>query len=334
MLYLDRATTTAALPPLDEQLGLAERALLAVGGESQVPGKASVQPRPLSSVAYAMPAYVVDGQAPSPALGMKWVTVVPENSSHGLPSVNSLIILNDPETLAPAAVMDGSAITASRTAAVSGVVVGRLTPAVGERPLRVSILGAGVQARSHTPVLGHVVPGLELRIFDRHPERAATLADFGSRTAGVGSATVAPTARAAVAAADVVVTLASFGPDRQVMTTDWLRDDALVVAVDYEMYASAELAASAAMFLVDEPEGFARVRAEGRFDNFPDPTDTIGGYIRSGRRRPAGRILVAHLGMGLTDVIFAAAVLDKARALGLGVELPPLSPLPAEPGLL
>ena len=75
--------------------------------------------------------------------------------------------------------------------------------------------------------------------------------------------TAAADARAATSDADVVITAASFGPVRQVMTTDWLRRDALVVPVDYATYCSADVAREAALFLVDEREQFLANRTPG-----------------------------------------------------------------------
>ena len=95
---------------------------------------------------------------------------------------------------------------------------------VAGRPVRVVIIGAGVQGHSHLPVLAHVLPGVHLIVADRHPDRAVELADLAIATPGIGSATAvdATEVRDATRAADIVVTAAAFGPVRQVMTEDWL----------------------------------------------------------------------------------------------------------------
>jgi ornithine cyclodeaminase/alanine dehydrogenase-like protein (mu-crystallin family) len=329
MRYLSAADTRAAMPSLAEQLRLAEAALVAVTTGGEVPGKSSIHPRPQSSIAYAMPASLPTATAGvRPAFGMKWVTVFPGNPARGLPAIGGLIILNDPETLAVTAILEASAITAARTAAISGVALGRLIAATGARAARVGLIGAGAQGRSHVQVLGHVAPQLELVVYDVVRERAAELADLARSTAGIGSVSVADTARAAAEACDVLITAASFGPVRQVMPPDWLTEDALVIAVDYEMYASAALAASAAAFLVDEVGGYENSKRDGRFEGFPDPTGTLGAFIASGAPRPRGRVLVTHLGMGLSDLVFAASIADRAVQMGLGVVLPELTSQP------
>lgn len=321
--YLAAADTIAAMPPLSEQLRLAEAALISVGAGGEVPGKSAVHPRPPSSIVYAMPANLTRAAANiGPAFGMKWVTVFPDNPGTGLPAIDGLILLNDPDTLKTTAVMAASAITGARTAAVSGVALARLVRGTPGRAIRVGLIGAGAQGRGHLPMLGQVAPQLDLVIWDRDRARAAQLAEFARGLAGIGSVAVADGPRGAAEGCDVLVTATSFGPLRQVLPLEWLLPDALVIAVDYDMYASAALAESAAVFLVDEVAGFENSRREGRFTNFPDPTGTLGAFLRSGAPRPPGRVLVAHLGMGLSDLVFAVSIAGRAAELGLGVILP------------
>jgi ornithine cyclodeaminase/alanine dehydrogenase-like protein (mu-crystallin family) len=253
---------------------------------------------------------------------MKWVAGFATNNGRGLPAIHALVVLNDPSTGVPTAILDGGPITAARTAAVSGVAIRRFGPVV-DRPPRATLIGAGVQGRSHLPVLGHVLPGVDLVLYDRNPDRSEALADAARRTPGIGSVVVAVDARAAVDGADVVVTAASFGPVRQVMTGDWLAPAALVVPVDYATYCSADVARDAALFLVDHREQFLANRAAGLFDGYPEPTATIGEAILERIGRPsAGRVVVSHLGVGLADLVFADAIAGRADERSLGVELP------------
>jgi ornithine cyclodeaminase/alanine dehydrogenase len=138
----------------------------------------------------------------------------------------------------------------------------------------------------------------------------------------LGTVTVAPDARAAVDGADVVITAASFGPVRQVMTADWLTPDALVVPVDYATYLAAEVARDAALFLVDQREQFLANRDAGLFDGYPEPMATLGEAILARTPRPErGRVVTTHLGVGLADVVFGSAIVRRAEALGLGTLL-------------
>jgi ornithine cyclodeaminase/alanine dehydrogenase-like protein (mu-crystallin family) len=323
--YLSAADVVAAMPPLAERLRLAERTMTALVADAELPPKVAIHPRPEGSFVHAMPAYLrgepADGSGDR--VGMKWVAGFATNNALGLPAISAIVALNDARTGVPVAILDGGPITAQRTAAVSGVAIARFAPAVGGRAVRAALIGAGVQGHSHVPVIGHVLPGVALTLFDRDPDRAAGLDDAARDSGGIAAVHIAQSSREAVDGADVVVTAASFGPVRQVMTEDWLAPDALVVPIDYATYCSAAVARAAALFLVDDRGQFLANRDAGLFDDYPDPAATIGEAILAGTPRPdAGRVVVTHLGVGLADVVFADAIVERAVAAGLGVALP------------
>jgi ornithine cyclodeaminase/alanine dehydrogenase-like protein (mu-crystallin family) len=322
--YLSASEVMAAMPPLDERLELAERTMVALVADAELPPKIAVHPRPEGSFAHAMPAHLrgADPGGGNDLIGMKWIAGFPANRSRGLPALHGLVLLTDPATGAPTAILDAGPITAERTAAVSGVAISRFAPRLENRAPVVALIGAGAQGYSHLAVLGRVLDGAQLLIFDRHLDRAEALAAEARATPGVGAAEVAATARDAVEAADVVVTAAAFGPIRQVMTNDWLTPNALVVPVDYATYCAAEVARDAALFLVDQREQFLANRDAGLFDGYPNPMATLGEAIVAGTARPAaGRVVVTHLGVGLADLIFADAIVRRAAAAGLGTVL-------------
>ena len=89
--------------------------------------------------------------------GMKWFGVVPDNPARGLPSVVSLIALNDLVTGQPVAVMDGNWVTGARTAAMTAAAAKPLAPPDAET---IAFIGCGTQARSHALFLRNVLPGL------------------------------------------------------------------------------------------------------------------------------------------------------------------------------
>jgi ornithine cyclodeaminase/alanine dehydrogenase-like protein (mu-crystallin family) len=321
--YFPAADVVRAMPDLDTRLALAERTLIALVADAELPPKIAIHPRPEGSFVHAMPAHLRGAEASGrrDLVGMKWVAGFGTNNAIGLPAISALVILNDPGTGLPIAILDGGPITAARTAAVSGVAIRRFAPVLHRRP-RAALIGAGVQGRGHVPVLGHLLPGVDLVLFDRHLERAEALAVEAGETPGIASVAVAVSARAAVGGADVVVTAASFGPVRQVMTDDWLDRDALVVPVDYATYCSADVAAGAQLFLVDHRDQFLANRDAGLFDGYPEPGATIGEAILARTPRPSnGRVVATHLGVGLADLVFADAIVRTATELGLGVEL-------------
>ncbi len=320
--YLSATEVAAAMPPLAERLDLADRAMLALGRDAELPPKVGIHPREPGSLAHAMPALLrgdaADGS--SDLIGVKWITGFPGNPAAGLPAYNALVLLDDAMTGAPSAVMDAAGITAQRTAAISGSAIRHFLPegtVRGGVPARVAVLGAGAQARSHIPVLGRLLPGARIHITDVDGRRAGALARESSTVDGIGEVVAAAGVREAVEAADVVVSVVSFGPNRQMLEPAWLSPEALFVAVDYDMQAPASLAREA-FFAVDEREQFLATRSGPVFAGYPDPDATIGDLLRGGGTRRAGRILVSHLGVGLADVLFASAILKRAEQLGLG----------------
>ena len=323
--YFPAADVVRAMPDLDTRLALAERTLTALVADAELPPKIGIHPRPQDSFAHAMPAHLrgADPSGRDDLVGLKWVAGFATNNRLGLPAINALVVINNPATGLPSAILDGGPITAQRTAAVSGVAIRRFAPILDDRRPRAALIGAGVQGRTHLPVLGRLLPGVDLAIYDRHPERAQALAAEARTVDGIDAATAAATARSAVEGADVVVTAASFGPVRQVMTSDWLAANALVVPVDYATYCAAEVAYDAALFLVDQREQFLFNRDAGLFDGYPEPSATIGEALLAGIPRPSrGRVVVTHLGVGLADLVFGAAIIRRATELGLGIELP------------
>ena len=330
--YLSAADVRAAMPPVAERLELAERTMAALVNDAELPPKIGVHPRPPGSFAHAMPAALRPterGIDTSPdLLGIKWVAGFPENRASGLPAIHAIVILSDPVTGQPRAILDGGPITAERTAAVSGVAIARFAPLRAPDggvpgPARVTIIGAGVQGHSHLAVIGHVLAGAALTIVDRHVERAEALADAARQTPGIATAEVSDDARSASSVADVVITAASFTDPahRQVMDSSWLDPGALVVAVDYATMVGASVAREAALFVVDERGQFLANRDAGQFDDYPDPATTLGEAIRDGTPRPIGRVVVTHLGVGLADVVFGDAIVRRAEAEGLGTLL-------------
>ena len=270
----------------------------------------------------AMPAWMrgtaADGS--EDLLGLKWVVGFPQNAGRGLASISATTILSDAVTGLPRAVLDAGAVTAVRTAAVSGVAIARWGP---HQPGPVALVGTGVQARSHLPVVARLLPGVALRLCDRDRERAEALAaEVASGEHGtLGQVEVTTDAAVAVEDAALVLTLVSFGPDRQAVAEEAFRADATVVAVDYDMCVPAALARHTRLFLTDERDQYRANRSRTRFAGYPEPSATIGEAIAEGTPRPEGRVLVTHLGVGLADVVFADAIVRIAAERGLGTVL-------------
>ena len=107
-----------------------------------------------------------------PGVGVKLVTLTAANHERGMPLIHALYVLFDAETQAPRLLVDGSALTGLRTAAVSGLATRLLAR---DDASRLVLFGAGVQARFHLDAMASVRPVRELTIVSRTRERAEQL---------------------------------------------------------------------------------------------------------------------------------------------------------------
>lgn len=153
------------------------------------------------------------------ALATKLITQVPGNAAHGLPTMIATLLLLDPATGVPLAVMDATWLTELRTAAVSAVATRALRD---QRPKRLAILGSGALARSHALALAAVVPLSHIRVWS--PTRANA-----ERCAADIDGSASPDAESAVREADIVVTVTN--ASMPVLMGRWLKPGALVHAV-------------------------------------------------------------------------------------------------------
>jgi ornithine cyclodeaminase/alanine dehydrogenase-like protein (mu-crystallin family) len=295
LLYLTRAEVAALLPPLLEQVDLAERTYRAMAaGRVELPPKPGIHPR-ADSFLHAMPAYLADDDVAA----LKWVSGYPANRARGLPYISGLIVVNDAGTGVPEAVLDAAEITAARTAAASGACVRRWAP-TGWR--RAAILGYGEQGRRHDDVLRALNPDVEVATFDPRAD-----------------VSTAEGPREAVKGAEVVVTAGPIvdAPEPP-LTTDWLGERWLLQPIDFDFYVGPEPVTAADLFAVDDIPQFEYYRASGHFAGWPVPEVSTGEAFE----RDGERVVACNLGVGSLDAAFAASVLRRAREEGAGTRLP------------
>ena len=112
-------------------------------------------------------------------LALKDILLVPDNRARGLQTHQGAVLLHDGESGCLLALVDATAVTAIRTAAVSAVATRVLA-----RPdaTKVAILGTGVQARRHVEAMRTILPAAEIVVWGRAPDRAAALCEqMGTR---------------------------------------------------------------------------------------------------------------------------------------------------------
>lgn len=168
-------------------------------------------------------------------VGVKLVTISPDNPDRGLPLINAVYVLFDAATQEPEAVIDGAALTALRTAAVSGLATRWLA---NDDAARLVIFGSGVQATSHLEAMLAVRPIEHVAIVSRTSERAEALAAV-AREHGVEVEVGAPRA---VSEADVVCTCTT--ATSPLFDGRWLEAGAHVCAVGTNLPTAREVDAA------------------------------------------------------------------------------------------
>lgn len=116
-----------------------------------------------------MPAYLAEEKT----LGLKVVSVFPDNVRHNKPSINGTILLLDATTGEPLVLMDAGYLTALRTGAISGLATKYFSQ---DKPSTVAIIGAGVQAITQLEAVAAVRQVEQVLVWSRHPESARKFA--------------------------------------------------------------------------------------------------------------------------------------------------------------
>jgi 1-piperideine-2-carboxylate/1-pyrroline-2-carboxylate reductase [NAD(P)H] len=157
--------TAARLPYVDVAESIREVALGRASGEVRAPARMSL-PLPEGGVLLLMPA------SDEEIAITKLVTVHPENPGCDLPTIQGEVVVMEAATGRRLGLMDGSVVTARRTAALSLLAARELAPRPNGSLL---IVGAGTQGRAHLEAFREGLGTSRVFITSRTPERAASL---------------------------------------------------------------------------------------------------------------------------------------------------------------
>jgi ornithine cyclodeaminase len=327
MLFLNQheVETLLDLDRLVEALGPAMAELSA--GRVSMPPRVVAQVREWGGLLAAMPAFL----GSTPILETKLVSVFPENAARGLPSHQAVILVFDTRTGSPRALLDGTAITAMRTAAGSALATKLLA-----RPEAsiLAIVGTGVQARAHAKAIPRVRPIKELRVVGRHRARALAMAE--EIAGGLGLPTRAfEIAKEAFAGADVIC--ATTHSAEPVVKGEWLEPGMHVNSVglnpngpelDGEALRRALVVVETrAAVLAPLPSGSSDLRWAirdgliGEEHIHAEIGELISG-ARPGRTSPDQITLYKSVGVAVQDAVAAHLVLEAAEQQGVGREVP------------
>jgi ornithine cyclodeaminase/alanine dehydrogenase len=318
LLYLSRDDVERVALDVPRIIGLLETAFNEKGkGRVEMPPKPGIHPKPDAFI-HAMPAYIPGLKS----AGLKWVSGFPENPRQGLPYISGLIVLNDPETGLPCAVMDCTWITAYRTGAASALSAKYLARPESEV---LGILACGTQGRTHLLAMAALFPLKRVYAYDILPEvERRYVEEMSVRTeieiVGVDSA------KKAVVESDIVVTS---GPllkhPKPTIEKDWLKPGAFASAVDFDSYWKPESIAQMDKLSTDDLNQFRYYRSIGYFQQTPDPYADLGEIvvgIKPGREDDRERTMAMNLGLALDDIAVAPEVFHRAKELGIGTLLP------------
>jgi ornithine cyclodeaminase/alanine dehydrogenase-like protein (mu-crystallin family) len=325
LLVLSASDVRAALGYADCADAMRKSLLALATGRAQMPLRTVTRPTGAAGLVALMPSYLASsaGDAASAFYGLKAICITPSNPGVGLDTHQGVVLLSRGDTGEPVALLNASAVTEIRTAAVS-VVATELLARTDATEL--AVIGTGVQARAHVLALDAARPLTAIRVAGRDPARAV---EFAAGLAGRTAAAVqsCDTARDAVAGAGIVVTATSSAVP--VLERDWLEPGAHINAVGACLPTMRELdtatVAGAALFadrresLLTESGDYVLAAAEGAVG--PDQIRAELGEVLAGAatgRATATEITVFEsLGLAIEDLAAATracAVATQTRA--------------------
>ena len=330
MVFLNAPDVAALALTDDEILGAVEGGLRAQGE-----GRTVIEPRVHLAPGRSEDGTSIHGHfnvlrgyvAPLGLAGVKVVGDYVDNYKLGLPSEMGLLNLLDPATGHPVAVIDAAGLTDMRTGAVTAIGARHLA----RKSSRVlAHIGARGTAYWNVRLLDRLFGFAEIRVHSRRPESRRAFAERLSRDLGKQVIDTADW-ESCVRGADIVVEASRLPEPAPLLKTEWIARGALVVP--YGTMSAVELSITDIMdkIVVDD---WGQCRA-GQFGALRPHVDAgklsertlhaeLGEIVagrKSGRERDDETILFWHRGLSLSDIALGAAMLDKARRLGIGQTL-------------
>ena len=295
-------------------------------GRASVPIRTQVSVPVHDGVTLFMPAYLEE----TDVLGMKMVSVFSRNLSKGLPTINAMVTLVDPDTGLPTAIIDGTYLTALRTGAASGAATEYLARTDSKT---VAVLGTGVQGRTQLRAVCTVRAIERVLVYDKRVDIAKKFLDeIKQLGAPIPDAIeIAESASEAVRKADVVCTATtSMSP---VFQDADLKPGVHINAIGSFTPQMQELppqTVARALLVVDSREAvwaesgdLIIPRREGRISESSVHAE-LGEIVsggKSGRTSDEQVTLFKSVGNAVQDVSVGARILEEAKKKGLGIEV-------------
>jgi ornithine cyclodeaminase/alanine dehydrogenase-like protein (mu-crystallin family) len=324
ILYLSQSDVIKAGLTMSETVDIVERAYRAHGrGEAVIPAKIVMDletvGRPRAG-ANAMPSYIMDGWN---VIGIKWWTFNYDNpTKHNVPSHFPLLILNDPETVAPYAIMEANWMTAMRTGAASAVGVKYLAK---KNPKSLFIIGLGYQSRFQLRAVNEVMKIEEVYVNDISKKAEEQFAKEMAEELGL-KITPEPV-RDAVQKSDVIITATA--ANEPLIKFDWVRKGTLISAVGSFQEFDFVTIKSVNKIVVDHLKQTSYIGnlrkwyAKGYFTDrevYGEIGEIVSGK-KPGRTSEDEIILYIPIGVSILDLACGSLIFRRAKEKGLGQTL-------------
>ncbi len=284
-------------------------------GKAVVPLRSRIQTE--RGITLLMPGYLQETQE----MALKAVSVFDGNPDRGLPTVTAVVLVFDPTTGIPMALMDGTNLTAIRTGAAGGLATELLARHDANR---VTLFGAGVQGRSQLRAVMTVRKIGEISIIDTRKEAAERLAGEIKTWPEAPVIRVLPPIEDAVRHADIIITATT--STKPLFNGQDLKPGTHITAIGAftpEMQEIDQATVDRARVIVDSREAClaeagdliktnARIEAEiGEIINGQSPP----------RQTPEEITLFKTVGLAVQDAATASAIMKRAGALNLGISI-------------
>lgn len=311
-----------ALLPMDECMDVVSKTLQKTSqGDAINPLRTALRLPTGGGLLGMMPAYLVSPES----VGIKVVTVMPGNHGTEFDAHQGAVLLFETKHGCLLAAMDASSVTAIRTAAASGVATRLLAR---EDASSLAILGSGVQARTHLEAMRLAREIKQVHVWSRTESSARHFAERESERHEM-DIQVAPSAREAVAEADIICTCTS--AQKPVLAGEWIAEGTHINAVGACLPKFRELNTPAVVksrLFVDRRESamneagdFLIPLQEGAITDdhiVGEIGDILLGKIKP-RRTPDEITLFKSLGIGAEDLAAAHHIYKKATRSNTGV---------------
>ncbi|MGD2115915.1 MAG: 2,3-diaminopropionate biosynthesis protein SbnB [Acidobacteriota bacterium] len=315
-----------------ELMDLVGRAYVLHGrGESSLPHSSFLRfPGDSVNRIIGLPAYLGDGLE---AAGFKWIASFPGNVQRGMERASAVIVLSSCETGRPTAILEGSVISARRTAASAALAARELVGTVP--PAEAGLVGAGLINREVARFLRVAFPDLRrFVIFDLAPERAAALADRLEADLPGVTAEVAESLENLLARCPLTCFATTAG-EPHVDDLSRCPEGATILHVSLrDLSPEAILAADN---VVDDPDHVARARTsihltEQRTGSLDFVRATLAEVLEGTappKRDPKAVTVFSPFGLGVLDLALARRVVSLAKESRVGLPVSSFLPEPS-----